>query len=334
MKPVISIIIPVYNIEKYIADCIDSVIKQQLPFEIECIIVDDCSTDTSYDVVNRIIRNYTGTKIDFHLLKNQNNSGVSFTRNVGLDVVKGVFIFFLDGDDLLAENAIVELYNGFDNHDVVIVSGMVKAFKGTEFYIHNPRWQVKNKCRLNYRDFIRTKIIGTSCNAVWNKLYRADFIKGLQFEVGRINEDSLFLYELSKRMRDNMSMELIIPLDTYYYRNRIDGYCNSEALKLRTDICDNLAYFWRDSLSFDKDLASELLLIYVSHLYHLLNDFFGRKKKFDELFRKYLFRWKELSLLTIITNLKGKMILNGFIMKYFPLFRLKWLNFRLNKIEN
>ena len=100
----ISVIIPVYNVEKYIEDCLNSILVQTLKdFEIICI--DDCSTDNSL----QIIETYTHKDKRIKILKNKKNEGPSYTRNIGIEMAQGEYIYFLDSDDMIEKNALQEL---------------------------------------------------------------------------------------------------------------------------------------------------------------------------------------------------------------------------------
>ena len=95
----VSIIIPIYNVEKYVAECINSVISQTYDHsKIECIIVDDCTPDNSMVIVNEIIRKYNG-EMTFVICRHEHNQGVSAVRNTGIEVATGEYIYFIDSDD-------------------------------------------------------------------------------------------------------------------------------------------------------------------------------------------------------------------------------------------
>lgn len=100
----ISIIIPVYNVEKYLRQCLDSVLSQSYS-NIEVICIDDASTDGSLS----ILKEYSDKDKRIRLLKNQKNEGNSFTRNAGLKEINGKYTYFLDADDYIELNAIEEL---------------------------------------------------------------------------------------------------------------------------------------------------------------------------------------------------------------------------------
>ena len=101
----ISVVIPIYNVEKYLKKCLDSVINQTLK-EIEIICIDDCSTDNSLSIIEQYIQFDDRIK----LLKNDVNSGASYTRNKGINAANGEYIGFIDGDDYINGNFYENLY--------------------------------------------------------------------------------------------------------------------------------------------------------------------------------------------------------------------------------
>ncbi len=95
----ISIIIPFYNVEKYLEECLRSVMSQTFT-DYECILVDDCGTDNSLKIAQKVISEYQGTS-SFRIIHHERNRGVSAARNTGINAAKGDFLFFLDSDDTI-----------------------------------------------------------------------------------------------------------------------------------------------------------------------------------------------------------------------------------------
>lgn len=104
----ISIIIPVYNVEAYVEECLSSVVSQQCK-EIECILIDDCSKDNSLAVVENFIKNTGARHVDFKIIKKLKNEGLSAARNTGLRLAAGDYIFFLDSDDTLFPDCLTKM---------------------------------------------------------------------------------------------------------------------------------------------------------------------------------------------------------------------------------
>ena len=120
----ISIIIPIYNVEKYVAECLNSVISQTYDHsKIECIIVDDCSPDKSMEIVNEIIREYDGD-MAFITCRHEHNQGLSSARNTGISIATGEYLYFLDSDDYIYPNSLELLMEGIGiNRDIDMVVG-------------------------------------------------------------------------------------------------------------------------------------------------------------------------------------------------------------------
>ena len=115
-RPIISIIVPVYNTGKYLEKCLESIISQSLTnFEVICI--DDGSTDNSYDILTTYKEKYNNFKIIY-----QENQGVAIARNNGLKYANGDYIIFIDSDDFITNDYLEKLYNEsiITNADVVI----------------------------------------------------------------------------------------------------------------------------------------------------------------------------------------------------------------------
>lgn len=130
-SPAISVIIPLYNAEKYLSDCLDSLLAQTFQ-DFELIIVDDCSTDNSLDIVNRYAPKFDGR---FTLTKTEKNSGnAGYTaRNKGFLFSRGEYVFFMDADDMIIETALEELYKAAKNYDAdVVYTGVRYLYKSDD----------------------------------------------------------------------------------------------------------------------------------------------------------------------------------------------------------
>lgn len=106
----ISVLIPVYNVEKYVIRCLDSIAAQTKTENVECIIVDDCGTDNSMQLVLNFIENYVGD-IKFKVLHHSRNRGLAATRNTALECAEGKYVVMIDSDDYCEHNMLEEYYN-------------------------------------------------------------------------------------------------------------------------------------------------------------------------------------------------------------------------------
>ena len=108
--PKISVIIPCYNVEKCLEECLDSVLKQTFnDFEVIC--VEDCSTDNTLDILQKY-----KNKLSIHVVHNDANKGQAESRNIGLKLAKGDYIYFLDSDDIITPNCLEILYNKISSY--------------------------------------------------------------------------------------------------------------------------------------------------------------------------------------------------------------------------
>ncbi len=153
MQPKISIIIPVYNTEKYLHECLNSVVSQTIK-DIEIICIDDGSTDNSY----QILQEYAEKDSRFVILQ-QENKGAGAARNKGIEIAKGEFVAFLDSDDYYADNTVLEkLYNSATSNKVLIAGAFRQHLKMNGQIINHPlhrHFFIENDCPekiFNYND--------------------------------------------------------------------------------------------------------------------------------------------------------------------------------------
>ena len=136
MSPKVSIIVPVYNTERYLSECMDSIIKQTLK-EIEIIIINDCSPDNSIE----IIRKYQKEDNRIKVIDKKQNEGVGKARNDGINTAEGEFVIFMDSDDLYSNEYVIEkLYNAAKENNVNVSAGRKETLNenGTIELLDNP----------------------------------------------------------------------------------------------------------------------------------------------------------------------------------------------------
>ncbi|MBQ8459063.1 glycosyltransferase [bacterium] len=200
----VSIIVPVYNVEKYLSRCLDSLINQTLK-EIEIICVNDGSTDNSLSV----LKEYADKDKRITIIS-QENGGLSSARNTGMNVVKGEYIGFVDSDDWVDLDFYEKLYNSAKKYECDIAAAdFVRQHKNNK------------KKRLNITQekvyettpekYLICKTYREGC--VWNKLYKTEFLKkiNLKFVVGIFYEDKDFTARSL-----HFSNKLVTVPDTYY----------------------------------------------------------------------------------------------------------------------
>lgn len=220
---IISVIIPIYNVEKYIQRCLESVIAQEcVEFDIECILVDDCSVDKSMVIAKDIIDHYDGP-ISFRLLSNSENQGPSVSRNNGLMNANGAYILFLDSDDYLSKNCLSCLYKEINQYGCVVDMVVGNSYN----YISGHYWVKGNVpfLLLYHSDIMRRFLRVELPTMAWNKLIRRQFLldNHISFLPHMLHEDELWSYKLY----DVVSSVVLIPEVTYYYEKNVESIMNS-----------------------------------------------------------------------------------------------------------
>ena len=179
----VSVIVPIYNVEEYLRECLDSLVKQTLK-EIEVLMVNDGSTDSSGDIAAEYANKYN----NFHLF-NKSNEGQGAARNYAIPLVKGEYMAFLDSDDYVSEDAYEKLYRMSENGEREIIIGNVKRFNSKRIYnssLHTNVFKdnIKNTNIVKNPELIYDT---TSCN----KLFKLEFWKenDFKFPEGVLYED-------------------------------------------------------------------------------------------------------------------------------------------------
>lgn len=218
--PKISIIIPVYNVEPYIAECLCSVMRQTYVGPIECVLVDDCGSDKSMEIADKLIAEYKG-QIEFRLLHHKKNLGLSCARNTGIDVATGDYIYFLDSDDYISDDCINLLVSFLKKGSFDVIVGNNDEFGLREkegFGIPEEGWSLTGVQYVNlYLDGYKVPA------SAWNKLCRIGFLKenSIYFVPDLLLEDQYNNFLLSYYPCKVFVSNQI----TYHYRIRENSIC-------------------------------------------------------------------------------------------------------------
>lgn len=241
-KGLVSIITPVYNVEKYVRDSLESVFNQNYR-NIEIIIVDDRGTDNSMKIVREVMANCPFT---YSIITQERNCGVSEARNIGINQASGDYIFFLDSDDLITSDCIELLYNNIIKHDADMVISNYNFLYEKDF-----NTVLKKLINFNNNKNIDVSLVkyNEENDYVWNILYKKDLIinNEIYFEKDiRLAEDALWItliqFKAKKMIRINAQ--------TYFYRITSKSSCIS--------LCAN------DKYVNNLILVIERLFIYLS----------------------------------------------------------------------
>lgn len=223
----LTVIVPVYNVEKYLHRCIDSILNQTFK-DFELILVNDGSTDNSAQICEEYSQKDKRIKV-IH----KQNGGLSSARNVGLDIAEGEYIGFVDSDDYISHNMFNELYQKIRKHnaDLAICNflyikedelfsntyeklDIVEEFEGLE--IINQLYQSK----------------GTQFVVAWNKLYKKKLFNQLRYEDGFLHEDEYIIHKILYRCEK----VVYSPRSMYYYVQRNGSIMNTTNNKKSIDI--------------------------------------------------------------------------------------------------
>ena len=238
--PKVSIILPVYNVEKYLRQCINSLVNQTLQ-DIEIICINDGSTDSSLGILNEY-----QAKDSRIVVISQENKGTGTARNVGIDNSRGECLAFVDPDDWVELNTFEELYKKYKENDVDIVQHDHAYFNEaknkfgkvvfSEHALHKLKINITDGSIYNWKDIVN-KDFSLLVLATWGRLYSARFIKenNIRFAPNKCSEDNIFTIKaimLAQKI-------LYIQKPFYNYRVRTDS-CSHKTSDENFCIFDNI----------------------------------------------------------------------------------------------
>lgn len=210
----ISIIVPIYNVEKYLSKCVRSLIGQTLT-DLEIILIDDGSTDSSGKLCDEL----ASTDKRIRVL-HKNNGGVSSARNLGLDIAKGEYIGFVDPDDWCETEMYERMYAAAKANDCDLVISGYFVDHDNEVFNRKEETEVEGIVTGYEALYQCLRGQGHGCfTAVWNKLIRRDCIGNIRFNMNyRISEDEVFLCEVTEKIE-----KAFIIKSPYYHWYQSDG---------------------------------------------------------------------------------------------------------------
>ena len=212
----VSVIVPVYNVEAWVGDCLQSILDQDFSSPFEIIVVDDCSTDAS----RQVCREYqTIHPQRIVLIECNENGGVSRARNLGLESMRGDYFTFVDPDDLLPREALENLYQSAQRSQASIVKGNNSIFSTSSEKA--ARYNVTRETLISDDDVLTVLYQHNQVRGhTWGKLFRSDPLRQCHFVPGlRMVEDLLYCCETFAQA-DTL---LLIDKPVYRYRNRATG---------------------------------------------------------------------------------------------------------------
>lgn len=240
MNELISVIVPIYKVEQWLEDCVDSILAQSYE-NLEVILVDDGSPDESGRICDRY-----ALKDERVRVVHKENGGLSDARNAGLEIARGSYYYFVDSDDILPDNSIETMYRLLQEHGAQMVIGGFERFRdeSKEVFFSTEEeglWTHVYDREGAFRDFYRD-----GCQA-WAVLYQRSIHENIRFPKGEINEDEAIVFSIL----ENCDTVVVTNRVVYSYR------CREESI--------TTASFSKKKLVWAKHCAANLEFIRQNH---------------------------------------------------------------------
>ena len=276
MNDLISVIVPVYNVENYLVRCLDSILMQTYP-RFEVLLIDDGSTDKSGAVCDAYAEKDCRIKV-IH----QKNRGLAAARNVGIDASQGNYLIFVDSDDYVHKDYLRFLYETAIEYQSDLVACHHKKIL-TESAdlekLEKPKVQI-----LSREQMLEQMLEGKAFDVmVWGKLYKASLFQGLRYPEGRLFEDVCVTY----RLVDKCERGTYVSATLYYYTQRPDSIMRQS--RFHASLMDAVAFNW-EMAGFVKEKYPS---IYETALYR----FFRSNRRTLRIARRTLGYWAEKRIL-------------------------------------
>lgn len=297
MESLVSIIVPIYNVRNYVEKCIGSLMHQTYT-NIEIILIDDGSTDGSGEICDTLAKEDSRIRIVHSL-----NNGVSHARNIGLDLVIGDYVTFVDGDDWLEEDWVEISLNeiNMSNSDILI-AGFTKSYESGEeqvMHCYSPKRKLSNiEClkEMYMKPFDETYFAWEVCAKLFLSKLWSDvrFNNDISFQ-----EDGLAFWEVLKKANSVM----YIPMYKYHYFCRSNSVVHAPTIKNIYDSYKTNEIFYKNPWYDDYDLIecmshkyfmSRLTLLLKLALYQEEKDIFIKEQKrvYSDIYTHFRIEWK------------------------------------------
>ena len=281
----LSVIIPVFNAEDYIKECLDSVVDQSLGIDnIEVIIVNDNSCDSTLDIISQ----YTDKYPSFKLISNKSNLGPGESRNMALKEVSSDYVTYLDADDFISQNAYEDALSKINEFNADLLIYNWETYTGSDYVepinIHQQN-TLENKLitdiKQNPKLFLST--------APWNKIYHRSLFKYLKFSKGFYEDNIVAILALINAKRIFLSKDSI-----YYYRKNSDSTTENITVDSSIHLSNSIKEIFDLRYEYPEFL-NDLKLLNINFIY-------------DILFWTYYYNWALADELKIINKLKSVII--------------------------
>lgn len=292
MKPLISIVIPVYNVQSYLKDCLDSLVNQTYK-NLQIIIVDDGSTDNS----GKICDEYASSDNRITVI-HQKNKGAGAAKNSGLELIKGVYFSMIDSDDYIELNTYEKMLDYMEQNSVDIVQYQYRK-KYVDGIVNQENSCINGPQKISSKRYLQEMLSDWRYALFWNKLYKTELLSDTRFPDGRKIDDEFFTYKLICNADYILNVEDVC----YNYRIRKTSVMNdSKEDRLISDRIDCFV----ERYHIVKEMYPSLQKLFYRHLSEILIIFKGKanseelKTKIEENMK--LFPYKRPSVIEIASN--------------------------------
>lgn len=291
--PDISVIVPVYKVEAYLNECVDSILAQTFQ-NIEVILVDDGSPDRCGEICDKYAQRDARVRV-IH----QQNVGLSCARNAGIQVADGRYLCFVDSDDLVSSNYCETLFNLLDGTEYDFsVCGVLRYLDGGVIQELDDNSEVNI---MSNEAFLEAQLCGKTEFGVWNKLYRRELFEHIQFMQKKIHEDVIWSADLAKHLKKGV---ICTSKKLYYYRQRNSGIvaegsrkCNPDRIFAGEYLVEVVRNVYPSLLKVSLRYAINYPWMFIDKIYvkrrFLDNKVFMRKvQEFLKKYKKYLIEYR------------------------------------------
>lgn len=282
----VSVIVPIYNVQNYLERCIKSIIAQE-HHNLQILLINDGSTDGSYDICLKYERMDSRIKVI-----NKENGGAADTRNKGIDYSNGDYIVFIDGDDYVKANYVKELLNAVieKQAQIAVCSFDIMGYNNNiieKVYLNEFEDVVSGRELLiaGMTDFAYKYIV------VWNKIYKKELFNYVKFDKGKLYEDEYFYFKLFWQCK-----HIVIVYDSLYYYVQREGSAMQSPMTLvkinaKCEMHQERINFYREKE--DKALFYVACQMYCNWLVECFRSYLNLLQRSDKLrmqeqIRKYV----------------------------------------------
>lgn len=306
-NPLVSVIVPIYKVENYLRECVDSIISQSYK-NLEIILVDDGSPDKCPEICDEY-----ALKDNRIQVIHKPNGGLSDARNAGIEIAKGEYLSFVDSDDVIHSQMIEVLMKPLIEDKGLKMSAcqFLDFDDGKEF---DKNQELKQVEIIDFREYFTKRLWTTA----WGKVYEKSLFKNIKYPVGRLHEDEFTTYKVCYEAKKIAYTES----ELLFYRQREGSITAEMSIKRIADIHDAL----KERVAFFQERKeSRAYAFFLVHYARFYCIFFNTQKNADNILKQ----WKKDLKFHSKNVLALKQNINFFLFKNFPKFRW-WLS-KVNK---